>query len=95
MNKILMWVSWVCVVIILTVGSRARAVEFTSAFSIDATNQLYEGEELIINGCTGTVDGVHVFNSLLMTNGRHADAFSRKQHRHDSDGVECRSNCCG
>ncbi|HUD45612.1 MAG TPA: hypothetical protein VMR33_02225, partial [Candidatus Baltobacteraceae bacterium] len=43
--------------------------EFTSSTIIVATNTAYDGENIVIDGCTLTVDGTHTFNSISLSNG--------------------------
>ncbi len=45
------------------------AVTFTTDTLIDAGNVAYEGQDIVIQGCTLTVNGEHSFASLQMTNG--------------------------
>ena len=51
----------------------ANAITFTSnaaiSAAISAGNTTYDGEDIIVQGCTLTVDGSHTFASLLVTNG--------------------------
>lgn len=46
----------------------ALAVIFTSNTTISAGNTTYEGQEIVINGCTVTVNGTHAFDRLTVTN---------------------------
>lgn len=44
---------------------------FTSSSIIDWNNTLYEGQDIIIDGCTLTINGEHTFNNLsIINNGR-------------------------
>lgn len=47
----------------------ASAITFTSNTAIGVGNTTYDGQEIIVSGCTLTVDGPHSFASLLLTNG--------------------------
>ena len=46
----------------------AGAVTFTSDTVIDRTNTLYEGQEIVVSGCTLTLGGQHTFSSLQVLN---------------------------
>ena len=50
-------------------NTAAHAVVFTTNTTIGAGNTSYEGHEIIVSGCTLTVDGPHAFASLALTNG--------------------------
>jgi hypothetical protein len=41
---------------------------FTTDTLIDAGNNSFEGQELVVQGCTLTVDGTHSFGNVLLTN---------------------------
>jgi hypothetical protein len=49
-------------------ASNAATVMFTNALTISETNASYDGQDLIINNATVTINGAHSFNSLLLTN---------------------------
>jgi hypothetical protein len=44
----------------------ARAVLFTSDTSIGSTDTNYDGEDIIVLGCTVTIDGPHAFSDMLI-----------------------------
>jgi hypothetical protein len=46
----------------------ARAASFTNAVTISETNTTYDGQDIVVNGATVTINGTHRFNSLLLTN---------------------------
>ena len=46
----------------------AQAITFTSDTAIGVGNTTYDGQGIIVSGCTLTVDGPHAFTSLLVTN---------------------------
>src|SRR5579864_3230195 len=52
----------------VAVPSRA-AVTFTTNTLIDATNLTYDGQDIVIQGCTVTANGHHSFNSLSLNTG--------------------------
>ncbi|MCW5553064.1 MAG: Ig-like domain-containing protein [Verrucomicrobiae bacterium] len=41
---------------------------FTNAVTISETDTNYDGQDIIVDGATVTIDGPHSFNSLLLTN---------------------------
>ena len=47
----------------------AHAVVFTTNTAIGTGNTTYDNQEIIVSGCTLTVDGPHAFASLVLTNG--------------------------
>ena len=47
----------------------AQAITFTVNTAIGVGNTTYDNQEIIVSGCTLTVDGPHAFTSLLVTNG--------------------------
>ncbi len=49
-------------------GAAAGTVTFTTNTLIDTTNLTYEGQDLVVQGCTVTVNGPHTFNSLSLQN---------------------------
>ena len=46
----------------------SSAVTFTNAVTISETNLTYDGQDVIVDGATVTIDGPHSFNSVLLTN---------------------------
>ncbi len=48
------------------VAPAAWAVEFTQNTLIAANDPTYDGQDIIITGCTVTINGYHPFNSLLI-----------------------------
>ena len=46
----------------------AKAITFTNNTAIGVGNTTYDGQDIIVSGCTLTVDGPHAFASLLVTN---------------------------
>ena len=47
----------------------AKAVVFTTATNIGPGSLAFDGQPIVVNRCTVTVDGRHSFASLLLTNG--------------------------
>ncbi|MEW6198715.1 MAG: immunoglobulin domain-containing protein [Planctomycetota bacterium] len=47
-------------------GPAAWAVEFTQTTVIAANDPTYDGQDIIVTGCTVTINGYHPFNSLLI-----------------------------
>ena len=45
------------------------AVTFTTAVTISESDTTYDGQDIVVNGTTLTVNGAHRFASLLLTNG--------------------------
>jgi hypothetical protein len=50
-------------------GADSNTVVITSDTLMDCGSTNYEGKDVIVNGCTLTVNCSHSFNSLLVTNG--------------------------
>ncbi|MBN1510598.1 MAG: hypothetical protein JXB13_01155, partial [Phycisphaerae bacterium] len=46
-----------------------RAVTFTTNTQIACTDATYDGQDIVVDGCTLTVDCDHAFNSLTVING--------------------------
>jgi hypothetical protein len=46
----------------------ATAVVFISNTLIETNNLTYEGQDVVVNGCTLTINGAHSFNSVTVTN---------------------------
>jgi hypothetical protein len=44
----------------------AKAITFTTSFHIPAGNTTWDGDDIIVQGCTLTVDGPHSFRSLTL-----------------------------
>lgn len=58
-----------------------KAVTFTNDTTIAADNSTYDGQPIIVSGCTLTLDGPHTFASVLVTNAgwiRHSDPASNR-----------------
>ena len=49
--------------------SAASTTTFTTNTLISAVTTDYDGQDLVVSGCILTVNGSHLFNSLLLTNG--------------------------
>ena len=45
------------------------AATFTTAVTISESDTTYDGQDIVVNGATLTVNGAHSFASLLLTNG--------------------------
>ena len=45
-----------------------KGTTFTSDTLIDVNDYTYEGDDVVVDGCTLTVNGVHTFNSLQVIN---------------------------
>ena len=63
----------------------ALAVVFTSNTTIASSNTTYDGLEIIVSGCTVTVNGTHAFDRLVVTNGgilTHPPASSGQGENH-------------
>src|SRR5271157_6067588 len=45
------------------------AVTFTTNSLIDISNHSYEGQDIVVQGCTLTVNGTHAFNSISLQTG--------------------------
>jgi hypothetical protein len=48
--------------------------------TISATNTTYDGQDIVVNSATVTINGTHRFNSLLAHEQRDADAFALHGH---------------
>ncbi len=57
------------VLLLASLPTISRAVIFNSSTSIASGDTNYDGQPVIVSGCTLTVDGAHNFASLLLTNG--------------------------
>jgi len=55
------------VALVSTFNSQLSAVTFTNAITISETNLTYDGQDIIVDGATVTIDGQHNFDSLLLT----------------------------
>ena len=49
---------------------RPNGVTFTSDTLIDVNDYTYDGDDIVVDGCTLTVNGEHQFDSLQVINGR-------------------------
>ena len=49
--------------------SSAAAATFTTPVTISEGDATYEGQDIVVDGTTATINGPHGFNSLLLTNG--------------------------
>lgn len=49
--------------------STVKAVTFTTDKLIDANDYSYDGNDIVVDDCTLTVNGKHQFNSLQVING--------------------------
>ena len=58
----------VAIVLNLLFPISARCVEFTVDTTIDVNDLTYEGQDVVVNGCTVTIDGRHQFDSLELWN---------------------------
>jgi len=45
-----------------------HAAEFTTPITLSETDTPHDGQDIVINNTTATIDGAHSFNSLLLTN---------------------------
>jgi len=52
----------------LTPLSAGATVTFTNNTYIDVTNTTYDAQDIVVSGCTVTVNGTHGFNSAQLTN---------------------------
>ena len=52
--------------ILMSAPSARAGVTFTTNALIDSANLAYEGQDIVVQGCTVTVNGVHGFNSLSL-----------------------------
>ncbi len=57
------------VLLVSTTPSALRAAVFTSNALIQTNDLTYEGQDIVVNNCTLTINGAHAFNSLTVTNG--------------------------
>ena len=56
----------VAAVFVLASLSSATAVDFTTNTTIAASNATYEGQTIVVRGCTLTVQGVHTFGAMTV-----------------------------
>ena len=62
----------------------ARAVTFTSNVTISEGDTTYDGQDIIVDGATATINGAHSFTSLSLTNGAvltHAPCTAAVTHK--------------
>lgn len=52
--------------VLLLVPTIAYPVTFTSNTTINAENTTYDGQDIVVEGCTLTANGQHTFNSLTV-----------------------------
>ena len=57
---------WLAVV---GVAPLARAVTFTSNVTISEGVTTYDGQDIVVDGATATINGAHNFTSISLTNG--------------------------
>ena len=57
----------VILILLLLSPSLASAATFTTGFTVTETNFAYDGQDIVISGATVAIDGMHGFNSLLLT----------------------------
>jgi len=58
----------ITILLLLTSRSVVQSITFTNDTFIDSGDVTYDGQDIIVNGCTLTVNGVHNFNSLQVIN---------------------------
>ena len=59
--------TWIAAALVgVLMGPAAWAVEFTQNTLIAANDPTYDGQDIIVTGCTVTINGYHPFNSLLI-----------------------------
>ncbi|MBE0540564.1 MAG: Ig-like domain-containing protein, partial [Verrucomicrobia bacterium] len=65
---------------------RSQTVTFTNAVTISDTNTTYDGQDIVVDGATVTINGWHSFNSVLLTNGAvltHSPCTTTNTHKLD------------
>src|SRR5262245_8882276 len=68
------------------VAHPSAAAVFTSDTTIDENDATYDGEDIVISDATVVIDGLHTFNSLLLTNNAvltHSPCTTTNTHRLD------------
>jgi hypothetical protein len=64
--KIKNWM--ILALLLLAIAPQAIAAVFTSNTTINTGDLTYDGQDIVVKGCTLTVNGQHSFNSLTVTN---------------------------
>ena len=69
-KAVLFWgacfLSFVCLPVCVSAPARADTVIFETDTTIDDGDDTYEGYDVIVCGCTLTINGAHSFNSLTV-----------------------------
>ena len=60
--------NYIAFLLVLVFSCVVQAVTFTSNTTISASNKVYDGNDIVVDGCTVTINGIHDFNSLHITN---------------------------
>lgn len=58
----------VILLLLLLSPFQSSAVTFTNAVTISETNNIHDGQDIVVDGATVTIDGPHSYNSVLLTN---------------------------
>ena len=72
--------------LLLLLSLSIRAATFTTNALITEADTSFDGQDIVIDGATLTVDGRHYFNSLLLTNGAvltHSSCTASETHKLD------------
>ena len=76
-----------CALCPLHSGFCASAATFTNNVTLSETNTAYDGQDIIVDGATVTIDGPHSFNSVRLTNNAvltHSPCTTMTTHKCDS-----------
>ncbi len=63
------WLAALCCASIASTLHAQTTTVFTTGITIASGDVTYEGQNIVINGCTVTVNGSHQFNSVTISNG--------------------------
>ena len=73
----------IAIITIILSGTLVQAAIFTEDSHIESDNRRYIGQDIIIDGCSVTIDGEHIFNSLRLIHGgviTHSARFTPALH---------------
>ena len=71
------------ILVVIIIGLPLKAARFTEDSRIESEDRRFAGQDVIIDGCTLTIDGEHTFNSLQIVHGgaiTHSQRFTPALH---------------
>ena len=78
-----------------TFAPQLSAAVFTTNLTLSETNFTYDGQDIVIQGATVTIDGPHAFHSLFLTNGAMLLIPTRSPNAHASSRQTLLCQTCG